>query len=142
MQEIFKYTRTGTAPDGAVEGHFRRQPALRATLPVRARRRAESIFRARISIPPSRYDAGVMPFEIDTPTLIVACAAISVVLFRRGRVSARFFSGASYRKNVKPPPEDLAEPAGSRGDPDPVAARAWADQRRPVQFRPALAQPV
>jgi tight adherence protein B len=40
-----------------------------------------------------------MPFEIDTPTLIVACAAISVVLFAEA-VYLLGFSGASYRKNV------------------------------------------
>jgi tight adherence protein B len=40
-----------------------------------------------------------MPFAIDTPTLIVICAAISVVLFAEA-VYLLGFSGASYRKNV------------------------------------------
>lgn len=40
-----------------------------------------------------------MPFELDTPTLIVICAAISVVLFAEA-VYLLGFSGASYRKNV------------------------------------------
>jgi tight adherence protein B len=40
-----------------------------------------------------------MPFELDTPTLIVICAAISVVLFAEA-VYLLGFSTASYRKNV------------------------------------------
>src|SRR4051812_1415619 len=40
-----------------------------------------------------------MPFEFDTPTLIVICTAISVVLFAEA-VYLLGFSGASYRKNV------------------------------------------
>jgi len=40
-----------------------------------------------------------MPFEIDTPTLIAICAAISVVLFAEA-VYLLGFSGVSYRKNV------------------------------------------
>jgi len=40
-----------------------------------------------------------MPFELDTPTLIAICAAISVVLFAEA-VYLLGFSGASYRKNV------------------------------------------
>jgi tight adherence protein B len=40
-----------------------------------------------------------MPFELDTPTLIVICTAISVVLFAEA-VYLLGFSGASYRKNV------------------------------------------
>src|SRR5258708_11689693 len=41
----------------------------------------------------------MLPFEIDTPTLIVICTAISVVLFAEA-VYLLGFSGASYRKNV------------------------------------------
>lgn len=40
-----------------------------------------------------------MPFELDTPTLIVICAAISVVLFAEA-VYLLGFSTASYRSNV------------------------------------------
>ena len=40
-----------------------------------------------------------MPFEFDTPTLIVICAAISVVLFAEA-VYLLGFSTASYRSNV------------------------------------------
>src|SRR5262245_32934733 len=40
-----------------------------------------------------------MPFELDTPTLIVIFAAISVVLFAEA-VWLLGFSTASYRKNV------------------------------------------
>lgn len=40
-----------------------------------------------------------MPFEFDTPTLIVICTAISVVLFAEA-VYLLGFSGATYRKNV------------------------------------------
>jgi len=40
-----------------------------------------------------------MPFAIDTPTLIVICTAISVVLFAEA-VYLLGFSGVSYRKNV------------------------------------------
>jgi len=40
-----------------------------------------------------------MPFELDTPTLIVICAAISVVLFSEA-VYLLGFSTASYRSNV------------------------------------------
>src|SRR6476659_9706788 len=40
-----------------------------------------------------------MPFELDTPTLIVVCAAISVVLFAEA-VYLLGFSTASYRSNV------------------------------------------
>src|SRR5258708_20272553 len=41
----------------------------------------------------------MLPFEIDTPTLIVICTAISVVLFAEA-VYLLGFSGVSYRKNV------------------------------------------
>jgi tight adherence protein B len=40
-----------------------------------------------------------MPFELDTPTLVAICAAISVVLFAEA-VYLLGFSTASYRKNV------------------------------------------
>src|SRR5215468_5663734 len=40
-----------------------------------------------------------MPFELDTPTLIAICAAISVVLFAEA-VYLLGFSTASYRSNV------------------------------------------
>jgi len=40
-----------------------------------------------------------MPFELDTPTLVVICAAISVVLFAEA-VWLLGFSTASYRSNV------------------------------------------
>jgi tight adherence protein B len=40
-----------------------------------------------------------MPFELDTPTLITICAAISVVLFAEA-VYLLAFSTASYRSNV------------------------------------------
>ena len=40
-----------------------------------------------------------MPFELDTPTLIIICAAISVVLFAEA-VYLLGFSTASYRSNV------------------------------------------
>src|SRR4051794_14106139 len=40
-----------------------------------------------------------MPFELDTPTLIALCAAISVVLFAEA-VYLLGFSTASYRSNV------------------------------------------
>ena len=40
-----------------------------------------------------------MPFELDTPTLIAVCAAISVVLFAEA-VYLLGFSTASYRSNV------------------------------------------
>src|SRR4249919_451093 len=40
-----------------------------------------------------------MPFELDTQTLIVICAAISVVLFAEA-VYLLGFSTASYRSNV------------------------------------------
>src|SRR4030095_1482140 len=40
-----------------------------------------------------------MPFEFDTPTLIIICAAISVVLFAEA-VYLLGFSTASYRSNV------------------------------------------
>jgi len=40
-----------------------------------------------------------MPFELDTPTLVVICAAISVVLFAEA-VYLLGFSTASYRSNV------------------------------------------
>ena len=40
-----------------------------------------------------------MPFEFDTPTLVVICAAISVVLFAEA-VYLLGFSTASYRSNV------------------------------------------
>jgi tight adherence protein B len=40
-----------------------------------------------------------MPFEFDTPTLIVICAAVSVVLFAEA-VYLLGFSTASYRSNV------------------------------------------
>src|SRR6202048_3866345 len=74
----------------------RRPACARASCPNSSR--AASIFRAPISIRRSRCDT-VMPFEIDTPTLIVICTAISVVLFAEA-VYLLGFSGASYRKNV------------------------------------------
>jgi tight adherence protein B len=40
-----------------------------------------------------------MPFELDTPTLIIICAAVSVVLFAEA-VYLLGFSTASYRSNV------------------------------------------
>jgi len=40
-----------------------------------------------------------MPFELDTPTIIIICAAISVVLFAEA-VYLLGFSTASYRSNV------------------------------------------
>jgi tight adherence protein B len=40
-----------------------------------------------------------MPFELDTPTLIIICAAISVVLFAEA-IYLLGFSTASYRSNV------------------------------------------
>jgi tight adherence protein B len=40
-----------------------------------------------------------MPFELDTPTLVIICTAISVVLFAEA-VYLLGFSTASYRKNV------------------------------------------
>src|SRR5262249_51837985 len=40
-----------------------------------------------------------MPFELDTPTLIIICVAISVVLFAEA-VYLLGFSTASYRSNV------------------------------------------
>ena len=97
MQEIYKYVRTGTAPDGIVEGHFQ-------ATGVRPRFLAELVARG-INIPGAYFDpveAAVdvpMPFELDTPTLIVICAAISVVLFAEA-VYLLGFSTASYRSNV------------------------------------------
>src|SRR5689334_25200082 len=40
-----------------------------------------------------------MPFELDTPTLIIICAAVSVVLFAEA-VYLLGFSTASYRSRV------------------------------------------
>src|ERR671920_2284084 len=59
--------------------------------------RAASTFRVRIST--RRNRSSPMPFELDTQTLIVICAAISVVLFAEA-VYLLGFSTASYRSNV------------------------------------------
>jgi pilus assembly protein CpaF len=50
MQEIFKYVRTGTAPDGAVQGHF-------VATGVRPRFLAELVNQG-IRIPGSYFDPG------------------------------------------------------------------------------------
>ena len=111
-------------PTARVEGHFQ-------ATGVRPRFLSELVARG-IKIPGAYFDPSkplvvAMPFELDTPTLIIICAAISVVLFAEA-VYLLGFSTASYRSNVNRRLKLSNEPAGPRGDPDPVAARARADQ--------------
>ena len=110
MQEIYKYVRTGTAADGSVEGHFQAtgvRPRFLAELVARGINipGAISIRRSRCEHDPKvdRFrkimSRRTMPFELDPPTLIIICAAGSVVLFVEA-IYLLGFSTASYRSSV------------------------------------------
>ena len=79
-----------------MEGHFQAtgvRPRFLTELVARGINDSGRVFRSVEAV----VDA--MPFELDTPTLIIICAAISVVLFAEA-VYLLGFSTASYRSNV------------------------------------------
>ena len=98
MQEIFKFVRTGTAPDGTVIGHFQAtgvRPRFLADLVNMGIKIPGTLFRSVAS----RCELSAMSFDIDPIYVIYLLVAVSAGLFVEG-VYLLFFSGASYRKNV------------------------------------------
>ena len=96
MQEIYKYVRTGTAPDGTVQGHFQRHRGA-AALPRRPRRHGHQDSRRLFRSVAAALTVAM--FDFDPIYLVWLFVAVSAGLAVEA-VYLTCFSAASYRSKI------------------------------------------
>ena len=142
MQEIYKFVRTGTAPDGTVQGHFQ-------ATGVRPRFLAELVAMGiklpghLISIRRSRCEPGAIDADVRHRS------DLSGLAVRRGLGGADGRGGLSdvllggvLSQPDQPAADDVEGPHRPRKRADRIAARARADRRRRLPARSGRAQPA
>ena len=141
MQEIFKFVRTGTAPDGAVQGHFQAtgvRPRFLTDLVAMGIKipGSISIHRSRCE----RVQAQIIVrFRSDLSGLAVRRGVGRTG--GRGRLSDVLLGGVLPQPD-QPPADDLEGPHRPRKRAGRTAPRTRADQRRRLPTRPRRAQPA
>ena len=128
MQEIFKYVRTGTGPDGAVQGHFS-ATGVRPRFPQRTSSTRASSCPAICSIPRSPFDASM--FDFNPLYLIYLLIGVSAAMFAEAGYLL-FYNKASYRNNINRRLQGVGRDRRPLKRAGAIAARTRADQRRRI----------
>ena len=137
MQEIFKYVRTGTAPDGTVQGHYQAtgvRPRFLSHLANQGIKISWQLFRSLAAAL-----TGHVRFQFNLPVLCADRPFGGDV--RRRHLSARVQQRVLSQEHQSPPQGD-GQQDRPRKRARAAAPRAWSDQRRRLSIAARQSQPA